>query len=131
MPALPPQNRFRVAITGFALICSALLAPAAQAQLYTWKDAQGNVIVKNSPPPWYDGTDWVRGARVQVLLNGKVIDDTAWPAERRQDLRRKSALDEIKRAQAASQAAETTKKDDDDDDGRLINRIGAAIKRRN
>ena len=88
---------------------------AAHAQLYTWKDAQGNITIKNSPPPWYDDSGWTRGPRVQVLRDKKVVDDTAWPAEKRQEARNRATAEEIKRLQAASasQAARKAEKDDE------------------
>ena len=89
----------------------------AQAQLYTWKDADGNAVIKNSPPPWFNSTDRVRGTRVQVLRNGKVVDDTAWPEQRRQEGRNQEARDDAKRAQseAAVRAQPASKVDSDDD----------------
>src|SRR4051812_43800210 len=89
----------------------------AQAQLYTWKDADGNAVIKNSPPPWYNSADRVRGTRVQVLRNGKVVDDTAWPEQRRQEGRNQDARDEAKRAQSetAVRAPPASKADSEDD----------------
>ena len=120
MHALPSQIRFlaALALTAAALMPSAALA---QATLYTWKDAQGKTSIKNSPPPWYDDSGWTRGPRVQVLRDKKVIDDTAWPAARRQDARNKATTEEIKRMQAASPAPAkaapaTAKKGEKDDD---------------
>jgi hypothetical protein len=101
MPAMPDPS-WKIARFAAFFSAAMLMAPAAsQAQLYTWKDAQGNITIKNSPPPWYDESGWIRGARVQVLRNGKVVDDTAWPAEKRQDIRSKSAIEEVKRIQSA------------------------------
>ena len=94
MPLFSRSNQ--VAFAGLLLVASTLLAPVAQAQLYSWKDAEGNVIIKNAPPPWYKEGEPSRGPRVQVMRMGKIIDDTAWPLERRQE----------GRAQAARQEAE-------------------------
>ena len=74
-------------------------------QLYTWKDAEGNVTIRNTPPPWYKEAERTRGPRVQVLRNGKVVDDTGWPLERRQEGRNQAAK---------AEAAAATKKADDD-----------------
>ncbi len=114
MSALPALSR---TIARFAALFSVamLMSPAvSQAQLYTWKDAQGNITIKNSPPPWYDETGFIRGARVQVLRYGKVIDDTAWPAEKRQELRNKSAIEEVKRMQSAVPGPRKQDKDDNE-----------------
>jgi hypothetical protein len=102
-----------------AAVTSTFLPLAAQAQLYTWRDAQGNLIIKNAPPPWYSESERVRGARVQVLRNGFIVDDTAWPAERRQDSRNKDARDQAKRAEsetATSRKEEQKPPPKDDDD---------------
>ena len=114
MPASTLQFRF---LAGLALAAAALMPFAAQGQttLYTWKDAQGNTHIKNSPPPWYDDSGWTRGPRVQVLRDKKVIDDTSWPAARRQDARNKATAEEIKRMQAASAAASAKKGEKDDE----------------
>jgi len=97
-----PDFSWRIARFAPLFAAAMLMAPAvSQAQLYTWKDAQGNITIKNSPPAWYDETGWLRGARVQVLRNGKVVDDTAWPAEKRQEIRNRTAIEEVKRIQSA------------------------------
>ena len=113
MNALLSQNRFRAVSAALALLASALLSLDTHAQLYTWKDAQGNITIKNSPPPWYSESERIRGARVQVLRNGKVIDDTAWPADKRQDGRNSAARQEEKRARTESATLPENKKDDD------------------
>ena len=98
-----------------ALFLLALATPDVQAQLYTWKDAEGNSVIKNSPPPWYSPTDRPRGARVQVLRNGKVVDDTAWPAPQRQEGRNQEAREEAKRARSDPAPPRSAKSDEDDD----------------
>ena len=118
-PTLP--IRFFTALA----LAAASLAPAAaqtaqtaqtvQTTLYTWKDAQGQTFIKNSPPPWYDDSGWTRGPRVQVLRNNKIVDDTAWSAERRQDARNKATTEEIKRMQAVSSAAAARKGEKNDE----------------
>ena len=110
----PPLSKNHIrALTGFlALLACALLPLNAHAQLYTWKDTQGNVIIKNSPPPWYSENERSRGARVQVLRNGKLIDDTAWPADRRQEGRNTSARQEARQV-LPERAAQPAKKEDD------------------
>lgn len=97
-------NFSRTVLASMALIWSMALPLVAQAQLYTWKDPQGNPIIKNSPPPWFSEPSGLRGARVQVIRNGKVIDDTAWPSEKRQDGQNTGARDEAKRAQSEAAA---------------------------
>lgn len=84
----------RATFAGLLLAASALLAPVAQAQLYSWKNAEGNVTIKNSPPPWYKEGEPSRGPRVQVMRMGKIIDDTTWPLERRQEGRAQAARQE-------------------------------------
>ncbi|MBS0336622.1 MAG: DUF4124 domain-containing protein [Proteobacteria bacterium] len=90
----------------------ALFPAIAHAQLYSWKDAQGNVTIKNSPPPWYSESERPRGPRVQVLRNGKVVDDTAWPLDKRQEGRSQAARQE--EARARSQTSPPGRKDADD-----------------
>lgn len=107
------KNPIHALATALGCIAFALLPPNAHAQLYTWKDPQGNVIIKNSPPPWYSENERSRGARVQVLRNGKIIDDTAWPAEKRQDGRNTAARQEARQAQPESAALPAKKEDDD------------------
>jgi hypothetical protein len=102
----------RALIPALALLA---LPIGAQAQLDTWRDAQGNLIIKNAPPPWYKETERSRGARVQVLRNGKVVDDTAWPAEKRQEQRNAEARQEEKRLRTESPAPAAKKNDEDDD----------------
>ncbi len=117
MPSTRLNIRLIKQLAALALTATTLLPQAAQAQapLYTWKDAQGNITIKNSPPPWYDDSGWTRGPRVQVLRDKKVVDDTAWPAEKRQEARNRATAEEIKRLQAASasQAARKAEKDDE------------------
>ena len=98
------RNQARAAIPGLVMLASVLLPFAAEAQLYSWKDAQGNVTIKNAPPPWYSESERVRGPRVQVLRNGKLIDDTAWPQDKRQEGRNEAARLEQTRAKAEAEA---------------------------
>ena len=106
------QKKLRLLANALVLLA---LPSAALAQLYTWRDAEGNVIIKNSPPPWYKESERSRGARVQVLRNGKLVDDTAWPVEKRQAERTTAAREEEKRARP-EKPAPAAKKDDEDDD---------------
>lgn len=99
---MPAPSRILRAVSGalalLSVSLSASLIPGlALAQLYSWKDADGNAIIKNYPPPWYKAAERTRGPRVQVLREGKVIDDTAWPPERRQE-----GLDQAARQTALS-----------------------------
>ena len=111
MHEFPPTKKRRALVTALVLLA---LPSSTLAQLYTWRDDQGNVIIKNTPPPWYSESARSRGARVQVLRNGKVIDDTAWPEEKRQEGRNADARQEDKRLRSET-APVPGKKDDDDD----------------
>ena len=110
------QVRFAATFSALVLAAATLTPSAARAQLYTWKDAQGNITIRNTPPPWYDDSGWTRGPRVQVLREKKVIDDTAWPATKRQDARNKATAEEIKRMQSAPPASAGAKGAKDDDE---------------
>jgi hypothetical protein len=105
------KKKIRTLVPALVLLTLPL---SALAQLYTWRDAQGNVIIKNAPPLWYSESERSRGARVQVLRNGKVIDDTAWPADKRQEGRNTDARQEEKRVQPENAALPGKKEDDDD-----------------
>ena len=107
-----PAKKIRILLPALVMLAT---TPHALAQLYTWKDTQGNVIIKNTPPPWYSESERPRGTRVQVLRYGKVIDDTAWPADRRQEGRNKAASDEAKRVQPESPSRGPNKEEKDDD----------------
>lgn len=96
-----------------AVLALTLLPQMAAAQLYSWKDAQGNVTIRNTPPPWYRESERSKGPRVQVLRNGKVADDTAWPLEKRQEGRTEAARQDEARAKAKGQ--ETRGKKDEED----------------
>lgn len=111
MPA--PHRTLRAALCCSLLLGSTLIPPAAHAQLYTWKDAEGNVTIKNAPPSWYRESERSRGPRVQVLRGGKVIDDTAWSLEKRQEGRAQSARQEVPRAQEKTRSPAASKADDD------------------
>ncbi len=113
MPASILQVRF---LAGIFVAAASLLPFAARAQLYTWKDARGNTYIKNSPPPWYDDSGWTRGPRVQVLRDKKIIDDTAWPAAKRQEARNKATAEEIKRMQAERAVTPGAKSGEKDDE---------------
>lgn len=95
----------RAALHCSFLLASALLPQTVQAQLYSWKDAQGNVTIRNTPPPWYRESERSNGPRVQVLRGGKIIDDTAWPLERRQQGRTQSARQEAARPPPPQESA--------------------------
>jgi len=112
MPA--PTLPIRFLAAGLVLAATSLAPPPAQAQLYTWKDREGNIHIKNSPPPWYDDSGWTRGPRVQVLREKKVVDDTAWSAEKRMEARNKATAEEIKRMQAEKPEARKARKEDDE-----------------
>ena len=43
----------------------------------------------NEPPAWYRTYEPVRGPRVLVTLNNRVVDDTALPMNKREALRPK------------------------------------------
>jgi hypothetical protein len=113
MRKFPAKKKLRALVPALVLLALPL---GVQAQLYTWRDAQGSVIIKNTPPPWYSESERPRGTRVQVLRNGKVIDDTAWPADKRQEGRNKAAGDEAKRAQSEGPSRGPNKEEKEDDD---------------
>lgn len=102
----------RPSSSALVVLAFALLPTGAHAQLYSWKDTEGNVTIKNAPPAWYKEGERTRGPRVQVLRNGKVVDDTAWPLEKRQEGRAREAKREA--VQAKSAATNRGSKDDDD-----------------
>ena len=106
------KKKLHAVVTTLALLALPL---SALAQLYTWRDAQGNVIIKNAPPPWYSDSERPRGARVQVLRNGKVIDDTAWPADKRQEGRNTDARQEEKRVRSENAALPGKKEEEEED----------------
>jgi hypothetical protein len=65
-------------------------AAAAQAEVYSWRDASGAKRISNVAPPWYTETGRT-GPRVQVLINGILVDDTGVPEEQRAKLREQRA----------------------------------------
>ena len=103
MPMYTPGNTAR---STFVCLIFAAAAGPAHAQLYTWKDPQGTVVIKNSPPPWYRENEKGRGPRVQVLRDGKIIDDTGLPLEKRLEGRAQAARQEQIRAQAKADKEE-------------------------
>lgn len=113
----PRAQTRRSALPGLLLLALGLACPPAQAQLYTWKDEQGKTTIRNTPPPWYKESERPRGPRVQVLRNGKVVDDTAWPPAKRDESRAQGARQEEARvrAEATATAAAAGKKAADDD----------------
>jgi hypothetical protein len=98
MPGLPANSCARTIAPALLFLAFALPPMPAQAQLYSWKDAEGNVTIKTTPPPWYSESERTKGPRVQVLRNGKVVDDTAWPLEQRQAGRTQALRQEAARA---------------------------------
>jgi hypothetical protein len=57
----------------------ALAAPAADAQLYRWRDPQsGSVKLSSIPPPWY-GRGVSNGPHVEVIMRGRAVDPMARP----------------------------------------------------
>jgi hypothetical protein len=57
----------------------ALVATAADAQLYRWRDPQsGSVKLSSIPPPWY-GRGVSNGPHVEVIMQGKAVDPMARP----------------------------------------------------
>lgn len=98
------SRRHQGTALGSLLFLATLLSPqAAWAQLYTWQEVEGNFVIKNAPPPWYKPGERTRGPRVQVLRDGKVIDDTDWPLDKRQESRVNEARQESERLQAGAQ----------------------------
>ena len=103
-------------LISYAALCCGLTlaAQAAHAQLYTWKDTEGKVTIRNTPPPWYKESEKSRGPRVQVLRDNKVLDDTAWPLERRQEGRSQAAREAVAPPQAPEKKPRAAKEEDDD-----------------
>lgn len=67
-------------------VCLAVLAANAGAEVYQWRDAAGKTRISNVAPPWYTDSGRV-SPRVQVLVNGILVDDTGLPDEQRNKLR--------------------------------------------
>ena len=61
------------------VLCFFLMVSAAfslSARMYVWKNPEtGSVQASGTPPSWYRGEHG--GPRVQVFVNGKLVDDTA------------------------------------------------------
>jgi hypothetical protein len=72
----------------------ALSAAAAQADVYTWRDASGVKRMSNVAPPWFRDTGRT-SPRVQVLVNGILVDDTGVSDEERLKLREQRARAEV------------------------------------
>lgn len=72
----------------YALLAAlAFHCQAAVAEVYSWREPlTGDKRFSNVAPAWYTIYDAVRGPRVVVTRNGKLIDDTALPLERRREL---------------------------------------------
>lgn len=68
-----------------AITIAACFASAAQAEIYTWRDAAGVKQMSNVAPAWYSATERSR-VRTQVLLNGHLVDDTGLGTEQREKL---------------------------------------------
>jgi hypothetical protein len=113
MLEIPANSSARSSTPALLVLAFVLLPAPAQAQLYSWKDAEGNVTIKNSPPPWYSESERPRGPRVLVLRNGKVVDDTAWPLEKRQEGRSQAVRQEDARAKSQTGATAGRKEADD------------------
>jgi len=64
------------------LLAGCIVAGAAQADIYTWRDASGAKRMSNVPPPWYSESEPGR-PRTQVIVNGHLVDDTGLSAEAR------------------------------------------------
>lgn len=73
----------RAARIAFAI--AACFACAAQAEIYTWRDAGGVKQMSNVAPAWYSPTEPSR-VRTQVLVNGHLVDDTGLKSEEREKL---------------------------------------------
>jgi len=71
-------------------VLAALLAGAARADIYTWRDAAGVKRMSNVAPDWYGATEPSR-IRTQVLVNGILVDDTGLPTHEREKLQARRA----------------------------------------
>lgn len=96
---LKHMNMVRL-FTSVAIACTTM---PASAQMYMWKDPEtGQTKMSNSRPAWFRSNDGVRGPRTQLILNGKVIDDTGVAASPEQA----SKVDSEIEAAAARRAEE-------------------------
>lgn len=71
------------------LIAATIVATAAHAELYSWREG-GSTRYSNAAPPWYSATEPSR-IRTRVTLNGLLVDDTGLPLEERDRLRAQRA----------------------------------------
>jgi len=63
-----------------AAVLLAVAAPAADAQLYRWRDPEtGSVKLSSIPPPWY-GRGVSNGPHVDMIMQGKAVDPMSRPA---------------------------------------------------
>ena len=73
----------------FLTIGLLVIAPAAQSQVFQWKDPDSGVTrISNSAPAWYrEAFGENRKPRIQVFYYGVLVDDTSLSFKGRQDLR--------------------------------------------
>lgn len=71
------------------LMAAMLLAAAAHAEVYSWREG-GSTRYSNAAPPWYSATEPSR-IRTRVMLNGMLVDDTGLPMDERDKLRARRA----------------------------------------
>jgi len=86
-----PRRRFGTILeVKHRLLLLLALLPACPAfgQVYSWQEA-GATRFSNEAPGWYRSYEPVRGPRVLVTLDNRVIDDTSLPMEKRMALRPK------------------------------------------
>lgn len=77
---------------GFLLVIAGLLfgagAGTAWAQIYRWNDPDtGRARLSNRPPAWYQDSAEVKGPRVVVTTEGRLLDDTQLSLDERAKLR--------------------------------------------
>ncbi|OGA04011.1 MAG: hypothetical protein A3H35_04840 [Betaproteobacteria bacterium RIFCSPLOWO2_02_FULL_62_17] len=77
--------------------CVLVVASAAQAQVYQWKDAETKTTrLSNTAPPWYRNIQRESHApRVQVFYYGVLVDDTNLSFEVRQAMRAQSPIGRV------------------------------------
>ena len=71
------------------LIAATVVAAAAHAELYSWREG-GATRYSNAAPPWYSATEPSR-IRTRVMVNGILVDDTGLSMEERDRLRAQRA----------------------------------------
>lgn len=118
------RSHLSVAVIALVLVAS---TAAATAQIYVWKEPEtGQTKMSNLRPTWFRSSDpTVRGPRTQLIINGRVVDDTDTEAspEHMSDVSRQleeagarraeeARLEQLRAEQARRQAAAAQHKED-------------------